>query len=68
MNSLDLIITFNIEVHELVHVYSFLVDRILVSNVPRTTVVLYPVIAVAAFVSFDIFNKRLLYCIVDIKT
>ena len=26
--------------------------------------ILYPVIAVAAFVSFDIFNKRLLYCIV----
>src|SRR6218665_2749299 len=25
--------------------------------------ILYPVIAVAAFVSFDIFNKRLLYCI-----
>ena len=33
-------ITFNIEVHELVYVYtcSFLVDRILVSNVPRATV------------------------------
>jgi len=29
-------ITFNIEVHELV--YSFLVDSILVSNVPRVTV------------------------------
>src|SRR6218665_3212431 len=26
---------------------------------------LYPVIAVAALVSFDIFNKRLLYCIVS---
>jgi len=33
-------ITFNIEVHELVYVYtpSFLVDGILVSNVPRATV------------------------------
>ena len=33
-------ITFNIEVHELVYVYklSFLIDRILVSNVPRETV------------------------------
>ena len=30
-------ITFNIEVHELVYVYSFLVDGILVSNVPRAT-------------------------------
>jgi len=29
---------FNIEVHELVYVYSFLVDRIIVSNVPRATV------------------------------
>ena len=28
----------NIEEHELVYVYSFLVDRILVSNVPRATV------------------------------
>jgi len=31
-------ITFNIEMHELVYVYSFLVDRILVSNVRRATV------------------------------
>ena len=31
-------ITFNIEVHELVYMYSFLVDRIFVSNVPRATV------------------------------
>jgi len=31
-------ITFNIEVHELVYLYSFLVDRIVVSNVPRATV------------------------------
>ena len=31
-------ITFNIEVHELVYVYSFLGDRIVVSNVPRATV------------------------------
>src|SRR6218665_3893105 len=31
-------ITFNIEVHELVYMYSFLVDRILVSNVPRAIV------------------------------
>ena len=31
-------ITFNIEVHELFYVYSFLVDRILVSNFPRATV------------------------------
>ena len=31
-------IRFNIEAHELVYVYSFLVDRILVSNVPRATV------------------------------
>ena len=33
-------ITFNVEVHELLYVYaySFLVDRILVSNVPRATV------------------------------
>ena len=33
-------IAFNIEVHELVYmyVYCFLVDRILVSNVPRATV------------------------------
>jgi len=30
----------------------------------RITVGYNPVIAVAAFVSFDIFNKRLLYCIV----
>jgi len=28
----------NIEVHELVYVYSFLVDGILVFNVPRATV------------------------------
>ena len=31
-------ITFNIEVYELVYMYSILVDRILVSNVPRATV------------------------------
>src|SRR6218665_3080973 len=31
-------ITFNVEVDELVYVYSFLVDGILVSNVPRATV------------------------------
>ena len=31
-------IPFNIEVHELVYMYSFLVDRIFVSNVPRATV------------------------------
>jgi len=31
-------ITLNIEVHELVYVYSFLVDRISVSNVPWATV------------------------------
>ena len=31
-------ITFNIEVHELVYVYSFLVDRILEGNVPLATV------------------------------
>jgi len=31
-------ITFNIEVHELFYVYSFLVDRILVSNVQGATV------------------------------
>ena len=31
-------ITFNIEVYELVYVYTFLGDRILVSNVPRATV------------------------------
>ena len=40
MNSL-VFIMFNIEVHELVYVrvaYGFLVDRILVSNVPRATV------------------------------
>jgi len=30
--------TFSIEVHELVYMYSLLVDRILVSNVPRATV------------------------------
>jgi len=30
--------TFNIKVHELVYVYSFLVDHILMSNVPRATV------------------------------
>jgi len=36
-------ITFNIEVHDRVslYVYSFLVDRILVSNVPRATVRIY---------------------------
>jgi len=31
-------IKFNIKVQELVYVYSFLVDGILVSNVPRATV------------------------------
>jgi len=31
-------ITFNIEVHELVCVYNFLVDRVLVANVPHATV------------------------------
>ena len=31
-------ITFNIELHELVYVYSILVDRVLVSSVPRATV------------------------------
>jgi len=31
-------ITFITEVHELVYVHCFLVDRILVSNVPRATV------------------------------
>ena len=31
-------ITLNIEVHELVYMYCFLDDRILVSNVPRATV------------------------------
>jgi len=31
-------ITFNIDVHDLLYVYSFLVHRILVSNVARATV------------------------------